>query len=81
MFSIFYVIRFKRSFINITHIYINSLQGREGPAVVLGVVLMVLPFLPASNLFFTVGFVIAERILYIPRWEPPSRELPSRVPR
>ena len=28
--------------------------------------LMILPFLPASNLFFTVGFVIAERILYMP---------------
>ena len=28
--------------------------------------LMVVPFLPASNLFFPVGFVIAERILYIP---------------
>ncbi len=28
--------------------------------------LMVFPFLPASNLFFPVGFVIAERILYIP---------------
>lgn len=27
---------------------------------------MVFPFLPASNLFFPVGFVIAERILYIP---------------
>lgn len=24
------------------------------------------PFLPASNLFFTTGFVIAERILYLP---------------
>ena len=28
--------------------------------------MMVLPFLPASNLFFPVGFVIAERILYLP---------------
>ena len=28
--------------------------------------LMVVPFLPASNLFFPVGFVIAERVLYIP---------------
>ena len=28
---------------------------------------LVLPFLPASNLFFPVGFVIAERILYLPR--------------
>lgn len=27
---------------------------------------MALPFLPASNLFFPVGFVIAERVLYIP---------------
>ncbi len=28
--------------------------------------LMVLPFLPASNLLFYVGFVVAERILYLP---------------
>ncbi|KAK8746862.1 hypothetical protein OTU49_016865 [Cherax quadricarinatus] len=28
--------------------------------------LLVLPFLPATNLLFTVGFVVAERILYIP---------------
>ena len=28
---------------------------------------LVLPFLPASNLFFRVGFVVAERILYLPR--------------
>jgi len=28
--------------------------------------LIIFPFLPASNLFFPVGFVIAERILYIP---------------
>ena len=28
--------------------------------------LMVVPFLPASNLFFPVDFVIAERVLYIP---------------
>lgn len=27
---------------------------------------MVVPFIPASNLFFPVGFVIAERVLYIP---------------
>lgn len=27
---------------------------------------IVLPFLPASNLFFPVGFVVAERILYMP---------------
>ena len=28
--------------------------------------LLVLPFLPASNVFFPVGFVVAERILYAP---------------
>ena len=27
---------------------------------------MVLPFLPATNIFFYVGFIVAERILYIP---------------
>ncbi|XP_071113753.1 protein O-mannosyl-transferase TMTC1-like [Haliotis cracherodii] len=32
----------------------------------LALVLLVLPFLPASNLFFRVGFVVAERILYLP---------------
>ncbi|XP_071526882.1 protein O-mannosyl-transferase TMTC1-like [Panulirus ornatus] len=41
-------------------------KGREGQAVLLGLSLMVLPFLPATNLLFTVGFVVAERILYIP---------------
>jgi predicted Kef-type K+ transport protein len=30
------------------------------------VVIMVLSFLPASNLFFYVGFVLAERVLYVP---------------
>ncbi|CAH1175783.1 unnamed protein product [Phaedon cochleariae] len=33
---------------------------------VMGVSLIVLPFLPASNLLFTVGFVIAERTLLLP---------------
>lgn len=32
-----------------------------------GLCLLVIPFLPASNLFLRVGFVVAERILYIPR--------------
>ena len=34
--------------------------------VVFSLSLLALPFLPASNLFFYVGFVMAERILYIP---------------
>ncbi|CAK1577953.1 unnamed protein product [Parnassius mnemosyne] len=38
---------------------------RHTPAVV-GLMLLVFPYLPASNLFVTVGFVVAERVLYIP---------------
>ncbi|XP_076878222.1 protein O-mannosyl-transferase TMTC3 [Brachyhypopomus gauderio] len=34
--------------------------------VVMALSLMVLPFVPASNLFFPVGFVVAERVLYVP---------------
>ena len=33
---------------------------------ILSLSLMVFPFIPASNMFFYVGFVIAERVLYIP---------------
>ncbi|XP_054713939.1 protein O-mannosyl-transferase Tmtc3-like [Uloborus diversus] len=33
---------------------------------ILGLSLCAFPFLPASNLFYYVGFVIAERVLYIP---------------
>ncbi|XP_013776263.2 transmembrane and TPR repeat-containing protein 2-like isoform X1 [Limulus polyphemus] len=35
-------------------------------AVILSLAFLVLPFIPATNLFFYVGFVIAERVLYIP---------------
>ncbi|KAJ2946372.1 hypothetical protein O0L34_g12410 [Tuta absoluta] len=34
--------------------------------IVISVLLLVIPFLPAMNIFFPVGFVLAERILYIP---------------
>ncbi|XP_043944371.1 protein O-mannosyl-transferase TMTC2 [Protopterus annectens] len=34
--------------------------------VVFSLSLLIVPFLPATNLFFYVGFVIAERVLYIP---------------
>ncbi|XP_035693904.1 protein O-mannosyl-transferase TMTC4-like [Branchiostoma floridae] len=32
----------------------------------LGLAVLIVPFLPACNLFFTVGFVVAERVLYLP---------------
>lgn len=31
-----------------------------------GLSMLVFPFIPASNLFMTVGFVVAERVLYLP---------------
>lgn len=37
-----------------------------GNIVVLSLSLLIVPFVPATNLFFYVGFVIAERVLYIP---------------
>ena len=40
--------------------------GRSGRLAASCLSLMALPFLPASNLFFYVGFVVAERVLYIP---------------
>jgi len=33
---------------------------------IMGLAILMIPFLPASNIFFNVGFVLAERILYIP---------------
>ena len=37
-----------------------------GRSVVMALAVMAITFLPASNLFFRVGFVIAERNLYLP---------------
>ncbi|XP_036978007.1 protein O-mannosyl-transferase TMTC1 isoform X1 [Acanthopagrus latus] len=45
---------------------IFSLQRQESREVVVGMLFLVFPFIPASNLFFRVGFVVAERVLYMP---------------
>ncbi|XP_064794597.1 protein O-mannosyl-transferase TMTC1-like isoform X1 [Oncorhynchus masou masou] len=45
---------------------VMSLQRLENREVLLGVLFLVFPFIPASNLFFRVGFVVAERVLYMP---------------
>ncbi|XP_057192408.1 protein O-mannosyl-transferase TMTC4 isoform X1 [Triplophysa rosa] len=42
-----------------------SLDSSKRRTLTFGLVLLVIPFLPASNLFFRVGFVIAERVLYL----------------
>lgn len=41
-------------------------RERDRNILIMSLSLIVFPFLPASNLFFPVGFVIAERILYLP---------------
>uniref|UniRef100_A0A182QU00 Uncharacterized protein n=1 Tax=Anopheles farauti TaxID=69004 RepID=A0A182QU00_9DIPT len=44
----------------------DTAEHQRHVPVVLGFLLLVLPFLPATNLVVTVGFVVAERVLYIP---------------
>ncbi|XP_044259420.1 protein O-mannosyl-transferase TMTC1-like [Tribolium madens] len=41
-------------------------ENQKHTPVVLGLMLLIFPFLPAANLVVTVGFVVAERVLYIP---------------
>ncbi|KAI4484938.1 hypothetical protein M0802_012934 [Mischocyttarus mexicanus] len=45
---------------------LNVVVQQRHPPLILGWMFLVLPFLPASNLFLTVGFVVAERVLYMP---------------
>ena len=33
---------------------------------VMAIAWLTLPFIPAANIFFPVGFVVAERVLYLP---------------
>ena len=51
------------------HTALVGLKARDHLAssqLILALAWTILPFLPASNLFFPVGFVVAERVLYIP---------------
>ncbi|XP_010627274.1 protein O-mannosyl-transferase TMTC1 isoform X2 [Fukomys damarensis] len=43
-----------------------ALKRLEHKEVLVGLLFLVFPFIPASNLFFRVGFVVAERVLYMP---------------
>jgi hypothetical protein len=49
---------------SIATLFVPTLYLRRD--ILIAIALIVLPFLPASNLFFPVGFLIAERVLYIP---------------
>lgn len=44
----------------------NSDNRQQSAVILMGLAFLILPFLPASNLFFPVGFVVAERVLYMP---------------
>ena len=46
--------------------YSLKVSTRQSRVLFLGLALTIIPFLPASNLFFPVGFVVAERVLYLP---------------
>lgn len=56
------------TFIGFNVIGLQSITRKHsGPRIVaFALTLAIVPFLPASNLLFTVGFVVAERVLYIP---------------
>ncbi|XP_076748886.1 protein O-mannosyl-transferase TMTC1 isoform X2 [Xylocopa sonorina] len=50
----------------LTYKAFTDFEQQRHPPLLLGWMFLVLPFLPASNLFITVGFVVAERVLYMP---------------
>lgn len=43
-----------------------SSSARDRRFLTIGLALLVVPFLPATNVFFRVGFVVAERVLFLP---------------
>lgn len=45
---------------------VKQTKLNSASATLISITILALPFLPASNLFFYVGFVVAERILYLP---------------
>ena len=45
---------------------LSSPSQQETSVIISSLSLIVFPFLPATNLLFPVGFVVAERVLYLP---------------
>ncbi|XP_050055507.1 protein O-mannosyl-transferase TMTC1-like isoform X2 [Aphis gossypii] len=45
---------------------LSDIDTQKHSPQVLAVLLLIIPYIPASNLLVTVGFVVAERVLYIP---------------
>ncbi|XP_072124080.1 protein O-mannosyl-transferase TMTC1 isoform X2 [Mobula birostris] len=57
---------FGLSMVLLTRSCFLSVLKQEHREVLVGLLFLVFPFIPASNLFFRVGFVVAERVLYMP---------------
>lgn len=49
-----------------TRLVLRTTSRKQSAVCCMGLAMTVFPFLPASNLFFPVGFVVAERVLYMP---------------
>ena len=54
------------TFVAIAALAVYGASTNSPKALIVGLALLIFPFLPASNFFFPVGFVVAERVLYIP---------------
>ncbi len=54
------------SVVSVCALVMRGGNGRQQQIVLFGLAFSALSFLPASNLLFLVGFVVAERVLYIP---------------
>ncbi|EKX43179.1 hypothetical protein GUITHDRAFT_110906 [Guillardia theta CCMP2712] len=54
------------SFLLLSSVAVLLFVRRKDISAIMSLSLIVAPFLPSSNLFFPVGFVIAERVLYAP---------------
>lgn len=50
----------------LTMLGISGIKEKRNFGTLFALFLLVFPFIPASNFFFPVGFVVAERILYLP---------------
>ena len=54
------------TFVVIVTLCLYGVLDKSHKSLIIGLSFIIFPYLPASNLFFPVGFVVAERILYLP---------------
>lgn len=50
----------------LSYIALTTDNKQQCNMIIMSLAFLIFPFLPASNLFFPVGFVVAERVLYMP---------------